>query len=254
MEHVIILCGGKGERLRPFTEDKPKCMIPVLGNPLLSLQIKLLRLHGFKRLTLCCGYKHELIQDYFGDGSKHSVEINYLIEKTALGRGGALKKAMKKEWIPKDEPVLAMNGDIITNLSLTSVIKYHKKHKPLATVVTVPLKCDYGIIELDESMNVSAFKEKPELPFWVNAGIYVLEPEIVDELPDKGDHEVGTFPLLAQQGMLKAFPTKTFWRAVDTVKDVNELRNDCEQLFLQSFLQTDFAPAEMAMASDSLSK
>ncbi|PZM80659.1 MAG: nucleotidyltransferase family protein [Candidatus Melainabacteria bacterium] len=242
MEHVIILCGGKGERLRPFTEDKPKCMIPVLGNPLLSLQIKLLSLHGFKKMTLCCGYKHELIQDYFGDGSSHSVQINYLIEETPLGRGGALKQALKHSSVPKDEPVLAMNGDIITNLALSSVVRYHRKHKPLATIVTVPLRCDYGIIEIDESMNVSAFREKPELPLWVNAGIYVLEPEIVDELPDKGDHEVGTFPLLAEQGLLKAYPTQSFWKAIDTAKDLNELRNDCEQLFLQSFLQTDFAP------------
>jgi len=243
MEHVVILCGGKGERLRPFTEDKPKCMIPVLGNPLLSLQIKLLSLHGFKKVTLSCGYKHELIQDYFGDGSKHSVEINYLIEETPLGRGGALKQALKDPSVPKDEPILAMNGDIITNLALSQVVSYHRKHKPLATIVTVPLKCDYGIIELDESMNATAFKEKPELPFWVNAGIYVLEPDIIDELPDKGDHEVGTFPALAQQGLLKAFPTQAFWKAIDTAKDLNELRNDCEQLFLQSFLQTDFAPA-----------
>ncbi len=248
MEHVIILCGGKGERLRPFTEDKPKCMIPVLGNPLLSLQIRLLSLHGFKKVTLCCGYKNELIQDYFGDGSKHSVEINYLIEETPLGRGGALKQALQHDLVPKDEPVLAMNGDIITNLALSPVISFHKKHKPLATVVTVPLKCDYGIIEMDQSMNVTAFKEKPELPFWVNAGIYVLEPEIVDELPDKGDHEVGTFPVLAQQGLLKAFPTQAFWKAIDTVKDLNDLRNDCEQLFLQSFLQTDFAPATLVTA------
>lgn len=248
MEHVIILCGGKGERLRPFTEDNPKCMIPVLGNPLLSLQIRLLSLHGFKKVTLCCGYKHQLIQDYFGDGSKHGVEINYLIEAKPLGRGGALKKAMRHESVPKDQPVLAMNGDIITNLSLSPLVSFHKKHKPLATIVTVPLKCDYGIIQLDQSMNVTAFNEKPELPFWVNAGIYVLEPEIVDELPDKGDHEVGTFPLLAQQGLLKAFPTQAFWKAIDTVKDLNELRTDCEQLFLQSFLQSDFAPATLAAA------
>lgn len=246
MDHAIILCGGKGERLRPFTEDKPKCMIPVLGNPLLSLQIKLLRLHGVKKVTLCCGYKHELIRDYFGDGSKHQVEINYLVEETALGRGGALKQALQHESVDKNQPVLAMNGDIITNLALSAVGDFHKKHKPLATVVTVPLRCDYGILELDNSMNVIGFKEKPELPFWVNAGIYILEPDIVDELPDRGDHEVSTFPILAEQGLLKAFPSHCFWKAIDTAKDLNEVREDCEQLFLHSFLSTDFSPAVLA--------
>lgn len=237
LNHAIILAGGKGERLRPYTEDRPKAMIPVLGNPLLSFQLRLLNSYGFNRITICCGYLHEVMRDYFGDGTKFGVKIDYLVENEPLGRGGALRRALE-EIPPGTEPVLAMNGDLLTNLNLSDLISFHKKHHPAATIVSVPLRSSYGILEVSDDSVVSGFSEKPELPFWINAGIYLLDHKIVTQLPKKGDHEELTFPQLAKEGSLRVFKTRAFWKTIDTVKDLTETRSDFEQLLFSAFLQS----------------
>ncbi|HEY9784853.1 MAG TPA: nucleotidyltransferase family protein [Candidatus Obscuribacterales bacterium] len=237
-KHVVILAGGKGERLRPFTEDRPKCMIPVLGNPLLSFQLRWLAASGFNKITMCCGYRHEVIRDYFGNGSKFNVNIEYLIENEPLGRGGAMRYALQHIGAPAGSSVLVINGDLLTNLPLPEFENFHKANGGIATLAAVPLTSPYGIVELGEDgIGVKGFTEKPELPFWINAGIYLVDPAIVDLLPEKGDHEVATFPGLAREGRLKAFKTRAFWRTVDTVKDLSEVRSEIEQVLFQAFFQ-----------------
>jgi NDP-sugar pyrophosphorylase family protein len=237
LNRAVILAGGKGERLRPYTEDRPKCMIPVLGNPLLSFQLRLLSSYGFNRITICCGYLNEVLQEHFGDGTKYGVKIDYLVEETPLGRGGALRRALEN-MPPSNEPILAMNGDLLTNLNLSDLIAFHKQHHPAATIVSVPLRSPYGILEVSGDSQVTGFTEKPELPFWINAGIYLLDPKIVTELPTLGDHEEMTFPQLAKKGELRVFKTRAFWRTIDTVKDLTETRNEFEQLLFGAFLQS----------------
>ncbi len=236
MDQAIIIAGGKGERLRPYTEDRPKAMIPVLGNPLLSFQIRLLSSYGLKRIAICCGYRHEVLSEHFGDGSKFGVKIEYLVEDEPLGRGGALRRAM--EHIAPTEPVLAMNGDSLTNINLGELVNFHKKHGPSATLVAVPLRSPYGIIDVTDETLVSGFTEKPELPFWINAGIYILEPKIISKMPVKGDHEELTFPQLAAKNELRVYKTRAFWKTIDTVKDLTEVRSEFEQLVFGAFLQS----------------
>ncbi len=138
----------------------------------------------FARITICCGHLSQSIVDYFGDGSKFNAEINYLVEDKQLGRGGALRNAL--ESMPdNDLPVIAMNGDIITNLSLNELLQHHTDSDALATLVSVPLISPYGIVQFDERGMVSGFQEKPELPFWINAGIYVLDPKLVKRFTEK---------------------------------------------------------------------
>jgi NDP-sugar pyrophosphorylase family protein len=139
---------------------------------------------------------------------------------------------------PLNEPVLAINGDLLTNVNLNELTAFHRQHKPSATIVSVPLKSPYGIVEIKDDSTVTGFTEKPELPFWINAGIYVLEPSLLSELPKIGDHEVETFPKLAKQGALRTFKTRAFWKTIDTVKDLTEVRSDFEQLLLSAFLQS----------------
>lgn len=231
MKEAIILAGGRGERLRPLTEDRPKCMIDILGSPILAYQLRWLKSYGIERVTLACGYMNEIIQRHFGDGSKHGVEIEYFIEDKPLGRGGALKRALQ-HLKTSDEPVLCLNGDHVCNLSIKEFCDFHLRYNPLATIVTVPLRSPYGIVEIGEDNTVSGFTEKPELPYGVNAGIYLMNPEIIEFLPDVGDHEVETFPQLAKEGKLKAFGSRCFWRTVDTTKDVNELKSELEKIFM----------------------
>jgi NDP-sugar pyrophosphorylase family protein len=236
MKRAIILAGGLGERLRPLTEECPKAMVEVLGRPIMAYQMHWLRSHGVSQVVVSCGHRHEVISDYFADGSKWQVNITYEIENEPLGRGGGLKQALK-HWSDLNEPVLALNGDTFTNLDIGELVKFHAAHFPLATVVTVPLRTDYGIVDVDTEQTVVGFREKPELPYEVNAGVYVLSPDIAGLLPDKGDHEVETFPELARKGKLKAFRHPGYWRAVDTAKDLAELRREMEQLLLDSVFQ-----------------
>jgi NDP-sugar pyrophosphorylase family protein len=239
MKTAIILAGGKGERLRPLTEDRPKAMVELLGTPIMAYQIHWLASYGFNRVIISCGHRHEIIQSYFGDGGKWNLQITYEVEDEPLGRGGALKQALR-HVDQADGPVLSINGDGISNCNIDELLNYHNQHMPLATLVTVPLRSPYGIVELDSDDTVTAFTEKPELPYGVNAGIYVLDPRIFEFLPDKGDHELTTFPKLAQSGKLKGFRSKCFWRTVDTIKDLGELRSELERIFLDSF----FKPAD----------
>jgi NDP-sugar pyrophosphorylase family protein len=211
-------------------------MIPVLGNPLLSFQLRLLSSYGFKKIALCCGYRHEVLKEHFGDGAKYGVRIEYLVEEEPLGRGGALRHAL--EHIQSEEPVVAMNGDSLTNINLGELVAFHKQHKPSATLVAVPLRSPYGIIDVKDETIVGGFKEKPELPFWINAGIYVLDPRIVPDLPKKGDHEELTFPKLARENELRVYKTRAFWKTIDTVKDLTEVRSEFEQLVFGAFINS----------------
>lgn len=236
MKRAIILAGGKGERLRPLTQDRPKCMVEVLGTPILAYQLNWLRTYGITHVTVACGYLHEMIKSHFGNGSKINMEINYLVEDQPLGRGGALKLALK-QYSDLSGPILAMNGDNITNLCISELESFHMSRSPIATLVTSPLRSPFGIVECTSDGVITAFREKPELSYHVNAGIYILDPKIIDLLPDQGDHEVATFPRLAQSGQLVAHHSKAFWRTVDTMKDIAELRAELESIFLGALFQ-----------------
>lgn len=224
MKHAIILAGGRGERLRPLTEGIPKSMVPIIDDkPLIWWMLHWLRSQGVLRATICCGYLYQVITDYVADGAEFNVQVDYVVENEPLGRGGAIKAAMKK--IGSQETLLALNGDLITTLDIRQLAQVHEDHRMLATVVGTPLISPYGILDIDADRNIIEFKEKPRLPYWMNAGIYALSPAIIDFLPDRGDHEVESFPLLAKEKKLRAYLTEHFWKTVDTVKDLSELRS-----------------------------
>lgn len=241
MKRAIILAGGKAERLRPITEAIPKCMVEVLGRPILAYQIHWLRSYGISEVYLACGYRHDLIEDYFGNGSSQGVRIHYLVEDKPLGRGGALKNALKA--IGGTDDIVALNGDNICNLVLSEIYSFHQTHTGLVTLVTAPLRSNWGIVNIGENNVVQSFSEKPELPYRINAGIYLLRPQITELLPDVGDHETCTFPKLAAEGQLYAYSKDGFWRTIDTVKDVNELKTELEQMFLGALFQPDGSKA-----------
>jgi NDP-sugar pyrophosphorylase family protein len=183
-------------------------------------------------VIICCGYRHEILTDYCGDGTSFKLQVEYLIEDTPIGRGGAIRSAMHYLG-PTPNSVLALNGDIITNLNPNDVLSHHARSNVLATLVSVPLVTQYGIVEIGEHSLVKSFCEKPELPYWINAGIYAFAPGMQSLLPDVGDHEVETFPALAKQGQLAVFTTRSFWRAVDTVKDLTEIEAKFENGYSQ---------------------
>lgn len=235
MTWAIILAGGKGERLRPFTEDRPKPMVEILGIPILGYQIQWLQAQGVTNIIIACGYRHEVIRDYFGEGAKWGVHIQYRIESSPLGRGGAIRKSF--ELLPEgEELVVATNGDIITNCSLQQLVETHVAKKAIATIVLTPFVSPYGLVETADDSLVVGFTEKPELPYWINGGIYVFSREIQDFLPTQGDHEDSTFPQLAAMGRLVAYKSRSYWKSVDTVKDLSEVNKELERRLIASFL------------------
>lgn len=218
---AIILAGGKGERLRPLTNNRPKVMIEVAGKPILVWQMEWLKSHGITNFVLTVSYKYEVIQEYIGDGSKFGIKVDYSIEASPLGRGGAIKKGFQSDLAKNEQDVVITNGDIITKLDLSKMIEYHQSRNSLVTILAVPYLSRWGIVKLDEEDHVLGFEEKPRLPYWINGGIYVFNKDVKPLLPEVGDHETETFPKIPKEKFL-AFKDEGFWRAVDVVKDKSE--------------------------------
>lgn len=219
--YALIIAGGEGERLRPLTSDRPKPMILVADKPILEYQIRWLVGEGVSDVILLCGYKAEVIQEHFGDGSRFGLRVHYSVEREPLGRGGALKLGAR--LLPPDEELaLALNGDILTNQPLAPLLRYHQRKGATATVMLTRLRSPYGITRGDRAGHIVAFEEKPLLPHWINAGLYVLAADFFRRLPERGDHETTTFPELAAEGKLFGYRSRAYWRTIDTFKDLTE--------------------------------
>ncbi len=223
---AIILAGGKGERLRPYTNDRPKVMVELAGKPILAWQIDWLKSHGINKFVITVSYKHEVVEQYFGDGSKFGIEIDYSVEESPLGRGGGIKKAFSSKLLKGEEDIIVTNGDIISKADLTKMMALHQKENALITILLIPYLSRWGVVKVDDG-HVSGFEEKPKLPYWINGGIYIFNRQVEPLLPETGDHERETFPKVPKERFL-AFKDEGFWRAVDVVKDKSEAQQFLE--------------------------
>tara|TARA_B100000749_G_C18344393_1_gene430477 strand:+ start:285 stop:914 length:630 start_codon:yes stop_codon:yes gene_type:complete len=201
-------------------------MVPVCGKPILEHQVEWLKAGGVTDVVFLAGYRWEAIKDHFGDGDAFGVRAHYRLEESPLGRGGAIKAGFPQ--VPSSEDTVAvLNGDTITDETLDNLYAYHQERKSannshLATIMVVPMVSPYGLVEMDRSGTVTGFREKVEMEHWINAGIYLFDRAIAEELPELGDHETETFPRLAQAGRLAAMRSRSFWRSVDSFKDLSE--------------------------------
>ena len=223
--YALVLAGGKGERLRPLTEDRPKPMILLAGKPILEYHLTWLRDNGVTHALLLCGYRADVIQDYFGDGRRWGLTIEYSLEEQPLGRGGAFKLAFA-QVPPSEELLIGTNGDVLCNQPLAPILRAHRASEAVATVMLTRLVSPYGIVRVARDGRILRFEEKPRLPHWINAGLYVLSRPFFDLLPDVGDHEDIAFPLLAERGQLWAYRSRAYWRSIDTAKDLTEATRD----------------------------
>ena len=224
--YALILAGGKGERLRPLTDTLPKPMVPVCGKPILEHQVEWLKMGGVTDVVFLSGYRADAIEDHFRDGKDFGINAYYSVEDSPLGRGGAIKAGFPN--IPSNEDTVAvLNGDVITEEPLDRLTAVHRERKSdnsshMATIMVVPMVSPYGLVDIDPSDMIIGFREKVEMEHWINAGVYLFERSIVDELPDLGDHETSTFPRLADVGQLAAVRSRKFWQSVDSFKDLRE--------------------------------
>ena len=177
---AVILAGGKGRRLAPYTTILPKPLMPIGDIPILEVVVRQLSYYGFDHITFSVGHLANLIQAFFGDGSKQSVKIDYSVEDTPLGTAGPLKLLEDL-----DDTVLVMNGDILTSLDYRAFVDYHVKSDNPATICIYPreVKIDFGVIETEENI-LQNYIEKPNYFFDVSMGIYVFEPAILSYMKE----------------------------------------------------------------------
>ncbi len=228
MRQAVILAGGQATRLRPYTENRPKAMVEVAGAPIIEHQLRWLGESGVTHVVASVGYRAEVIQDHLGDGSRFGLDIAYAVEEEPLGRGGGMKLAARMLPHPH-ERWFGLNGDILARFSLAELTATHRRLGALTTIALAPYRSSWGVAELEGEL-ITGFVQSPQLPYWINAGIYAMEAEVVDLLPDRGDQEDSTFPDLAASGKLGAFKIEGYWRGIDTAKDVKEASAELAQL------------------------
>lgn len=225
---AVILSGGMGKRLRPLTDYIPKPLVPINGTPIIEWQIHYFKKFGVCEFVICAGYRAEQIINFFGS-KDFGVKINFSVEKSPLGTGGAVRKARR---YLENENFFVINGDVITDMDLSML-------KPNSMAV-IPLRTSFGIVHLREE-RVEKFEEKPELfDYWMNAGVYHLQNKTLDLLPEVGNMENTIFPKLARSGKLNAVRyDKAFWCSIDSHKDIEECATKMQAVKYSSFLRGD---------------
>lgn len=212
---ALLLAGGKAERLGEVARDLPKPLVRVAGRPIAAYQVERLVAAGVTRVIVACRDLHAaLFPEALGD---LGAEIVTAPEREPLGRGGGLRNACSLRL--ERGPVFALNGDELTDVDFRALLEHHLREPAAATIVVAPLVSSFGIVDLDAD-RVVGFSEAPRLPYWMNCGIYVLDDEAIERLPERGDHERSTFPQLAAEGKLRAFRHEGVWLTVNTPKDL----------------------------------
>jgi NDP-sugar pyrophosphorylase family protein len=216
---AVVLAGGKGTRLLPYTTLLPKPLVPVGEHPILEHALRLIQRAGFERITLCVGHLSELIRAYFGDGKKWKVRLDYSVEDKPLSTIGPL--AFVRDL---GENFLVMNGDILTDLNPAELFFAHQKSGADLTVATYrrEVKIDYGILKYDaKSRRIRAFSEKPSLPYDVSMGIYVLNRRCLD-LVERGKpmgFDALVLELLRRRRPVMAYPYQGRWLDIGRPED-----------------------------------
>ena len=224
---AVVMAGGKGTRLRPLTENIPKPMLPVGERPLLELIIGQLRDAGIQQVNITTHYKSEQIIDHFGNGSDFGVNLNYLSEDQPLGTAGALSLIEAP-----DEPLLVINGDILTGVDFQAIVAYHQDHEADMTVAVrkYDLQVPYGVVEC-EGPDIISLNEKPVLNFLVNAGIYLLQPTVAGLIPNGEYLDMNELiaKLLASGKRVVSYPVIEYWLDIGQVDDYERAKKDIEE-------------------------
>ncbi len=207
---VVIMAGGEGKRLRPLTQDCPKPMLRVGGKPLLEIILEQCIEGGFYHFYLSVNYLKNQIQDYFGDGSRWHVRINYLEETQPLGTGGSLSLLPQK----LTEPFLVINGDVLTRVDYSRLLQFHDEHESAASICVREhvTQIPYGVVRMNGSQ-VLMLEEKPVLSHHVNAGIYLIDPVLLSLVPQDRFLDMPSLLQIAlqHQHSVSAFPIHEYW-------------------------------------------
>jgi len=227
---VVLMAGGLGTRLRPLTVDTPKPMLTVGSKPILETIIENFSRYGFRNFFLSVNYKAEKIRDYFGDGHKQGVTIGYLNEKNRLGTAGALGMLPKEI----DSPIIVMNGDLLTNVNFEHLLNYHLLTGADATMCVreYEVQVPYGVVHT-EGATIESIVEKPTHQYYVNAGIYVLNPETLETIPPGEFFDMPQLfqNLIEAKQKICSFPIREYWMDIGQPRDFEQANNDYEEVF-----------------------
>lgn len=224
---AVVMAGGYGNRLRPLTERVPKPMLLVGDRPLMELIIDQLREVGFRHVLVTTHYKAEVIEKHFGDGKDHGVEIKYLGEDEPMGTAGALCSLEGS-----DRPILVVNGDILTTVDFRAMLNFHHEHGADMTVAVKQqeTRIPYGVVDT-AGVDVIGISEKPVLRHFVNAGIYLLSPEVCSLIPEGRRYDITDLitHLIAQRYRVISFPVREYWQDIGRLEDYERALADFQK-------------------------
>jgi len=227
---VVLMAGGLGTRLQPLTDDRPKPLLEVGGRPILQTILESCMEYGFNRFYLSVNYKAEMIENYFGDGSRWGVDIRYIREAKRMGTAGAL--SLLPEGPTK--PFLVMNGDLLTKVNFKQLLDFHLEHRAEATMCVrdYDFQVPYGIVKIQQQRLVG-IEEKPAQRFFVNAGIYVLEPEVLDMIPKDEFYDMPSLfmKLVKLHRETIVFPIREYWLDIGNKIDFEQAIGDFSEVF-----------------------
>lgn len=227
---VVLMVGGLGTRLHPLTKDTPKPMLKVGDKPILHTIVERFASYGFVNIAMCVNYKAKTIQDYFGNGEKFGVQIEYVLEQERMGTAGALSLLTTRPG----EAFFVMNGDLLTNVNFESLLDYHQTHQAAATMCVreYDFQVPYGVVNIDGN-KVTSIVEKPVHKFFVSAGIYMLSPQVLDLIPNGEYYDMPTLfeKLIAQNQNTVSFPIHEYWLDIGRMNEYEQANREYNEVF-----------------------
>jgi len=222
---VVILAGGKGTRLQPYTTVLPKPLMPVGQYPILEILLRQLSEHGFRDVTLAVGHLAGIIQAYFKEGRDWGLEITYSYEATPLGTAGPIAKLAQT-----DRSMLVLNGDLLTNVNFGAIVRHHYETGAMATIGTTRRieTVQFGVIESEANGQITGYREKPNLDYLVSMGIYVFAPQVREFIPTgvKFDFPDLVQQLLANNKRVVGYETTSYWKDIGRPDDYEQANVD----------------------------
>ncbi len=227
---VVLMVGGLGSRLGELTNDRPKPLLEVGNKPLLETIISNFAKYGFRNIVMSVNYKAQMIEEYFGDGSRFGVTIEYIHEKERMGTAGALS-LMRQQLTGA---FFVMNGDLLTSVNFEHMLDYHLASQTSATmgVREYDFQVPYGVLNLD-GHQIIGIEEKPVHKFFVNAGIYILDEKVLEYVPDDTFYDMPTLfeQLIANNHTAASFPIREYWLDIGRITDYEQANNEYHGVF-----------------------
>jgi len=228
---ALILAGGKGRRLQPYTTTIPKPLMPIGDKAILEIVVQQLKEHGFSDIIMSIGHLGELIMAFFGDGSKYDVNIEYTKEDKPLGTAGPL--SLIRDDVK--EPFLMMNGDVLTNINYQELMEYHQEKGGIATVALNKrvVNIDFGVTEIDDENRIVGYKEKPVINYLVSMGVYIFNPEVLDYVEDDTYFDLPDLinRLISNGETVNGYVFSGYWLDIGRHDDYERANQEFEEVF-----------------------